>query len=335
MIKLGDFATAPLYNIKAVVQATDISPSTLRAWERRYEFCSPHRSESGYRLYSDRDIAVIRWLKLQVESGMAISQAVTWYQSLVEEGLSAEQTVLPTASNDEFGFSPTIVPRQNKPEKVPSFEQLQHELVNALVALNEAEAGSVLTESYSFYSIEEIGEQIITPVLVEIGERWHAGKLSITREHFATGYIQQHLLSILRGTRSNPNGESVWIACAPEEQHEVGAILLAVYLKRAGFQVKYLGANLPIEGLSADIASEKPAMVVFSASTESAAKQLEKLTDMLAMLGSVRPIIGYGGRIFNHDPELREQVSGVYLGQSGLQAVEIAQDLLHNGISGS
>lgn len=334
MIKLGDFATAPLYNIKAVVQATDISPSTLRAWERRYEFCTPHRSQSGYRLYSDRDIAIIRWLKLQVESGMAISQAVTWYQSLVEEVESTEQTVLPT-QNDEPLFSPSTLPRQNKPERVPSFEQLQHELVTALVALREAEANKVLTESYSFYAIEEIGERLIGPVLIEIGARWHAGKLSITREHFATAFIRQHLLSILRGTRDNPNGGSIWIACAPEEQHEVGAVLLAIYLKRAGFQVRYLGADLPIEGLSADIASERPAMVIFSASTESSAKQLEQLTGMLGSLNGVRPVVGYGGRIFNQNPELREQVSGVYLGESSLQAVEIAQDLLNNGASTS
>lgn len=331
MIKLGDFATAPLYNIKAVVQATDISPSTLRAWERRYEFCTPHRSDSGYRLYSDRDIAVIRWLKLQVESGMAISQAVNWYQSLLEKGISVEQTVLPTPNN-EPPFAPISYSSQNKREQVPSFGQLQQELIAALVAYQEAEAGGVLTEAYSCYSIEDIGEQLITPVLIEIGERWHAGKLSIAREHFATNYIRQHLLSILRGARHNPKGASIWIACAPEEQHEIGSILMAVYLKRAGFQVKYLGPNLPIDGLSVDIASEKPAMVVFSASTTETAQQLEQLTEMIAQLGAVRPIIGYGGRIFNQDPKLREQVAGVYLGESGLQAVEIVQDLLNNGM---
>ena len=84
-IRLNEYSTAPLYNIKAVVQSTSISPSTLRAWERRYNMCKPQRSESGYRLYSDRDVAVIRWLKAQVDAGMSISQAVAWLQSLTEE----------------------------------------------------------------------------------------------------------------------------------------------------------------------------------------------------------------------------------------------------------
>lgn len=330
MVKLSDFASAPLYNIKAVVQATDISPSTLRAWERRYEFCTPHRSDSGYRLYSDRDIAVIRWLKIQVESGMAISQAVTWYHSLVEQEESVEQTVLPTP-NDEVLFTSLNLPRRSKREEVPSFEKLQSELITALTAYQETEAESILTETYSIYPIEDIGEQLITPVLIEIGEQWHNGQISVAREHFATNYIRQHLLSILRGTRNNIKGELVWVACAPEEQHEIGLILLAVYLKRAGFQVRYLGSRLPIEGLSVDIAAERPAMVMFSASTEETAKQLEQLTEMITLLDGVRPIIGYGGRAFNQNSALREQITGVYLGESSLQAVEIAQDLLNNG----
>ena len=94
-IRLNDFATTPLYNIKAVVQATNISPSTLRAWERRYNMCQPQRSDSGYRLYSDRDIAIIRWLKAQVDAGMSISQAVAWLQTLIDESPNGQTVALP------------------------------------------------------------------------------------------------------------------------------------------------------------------------------------------------------------------------------------------------
>ncbi len=97
-LRLGDFATTPLYNIKAVVQATNISPSTLRAWERRYHMCRPQRSESGYRLYSERDVAIIRWLKTQVDAGMAISQAVAWLESIVAEAENQDDAVLPGAA---------------------------------------------------------------------------------------------------------------------------------------------------------------------------------------------------------------------------------------------
>ena len=67
----------PIYNIKAVVEATGLPAATLRAWERRYGALMPSRTESGYRLYSESDIATLRWLKARIGEGLSISQALT------------------------------------------------------------------------------------------------------------------------------------------------------------------------------------------------------------------------------------------------------------------
>jgi DNA-binding transcriptional MerR regulator len=50
----------PLFNLKAVVQQTGLKPDTLRAWERRYGLPSPARSGGKHRLYTQRDIEVLR-----------------------------------------------------------------------------------------------------------------------------------------------------------------------------------------------------------------------------------------------------------------------------------
>ena len=55
--RLNGYDDTPVYTIKTVVQETGIAPATLRAWERRYGVLSPGRSDGGYRLYSERDIA--------------------------------------------------------------------------------------------------------------------------------------------------------------------------------------------------------------------------------------------------------------------------------------
>lgn len=332
MIRLSDFATAPLYNIKAVVQATQISPSTLRAWERRYEFCTPRRSKSGYRLYSDQDIAIIRWLKYQVESGMAISQAVSWYQTLLTDVGSVGHVILPSPNRTQSSSFAVALSNRTAQSDVRSFEVLQYELVNALTSFQDEEADLILTEAFGYYSIEEIGERLITPVLTEVGIRWHGGQLNIAREHYATNYIRQHILSVLCSSRQNHSGHTIWVGCAPEEHHEIGAILLSIYLKRAGFQVQYLGQNLPVDEFSQDIENECPAMVIFSASTIVSAQQLGLLTKKIATLNLPRVIVGYGGQIFNKNPELRQTIAGVYLGETGAQAVEMALELVGSGI---
>src|SRR5205814_4601292 len=111
---LEHYSDIPLYNTKAVVQQTGVPAPTLRAWERRYAILSPERANNAYRLYSERDIAMIRWLKVHVESGMSISQAIALlrhmnkeYQRLQEkqksftESTPAFHVTLPEAVREE------------------------------------------------------------------------------------------------------------------------------------------------------------------------------------------------------------------------------------------
>lgn len=322
-IRLDEYSTTPLYNIKAVVQSTNISPSTLRAWERRYNMCQPQRSESGYRLYSDRDVAIIRWLKMQVDAGMAISQAVTWLQNLIDLAPTASQApVLP----EPMGGLESARPQRSL--ELANVSVLQQRLLHALLAYQEDGAEAVLAHAFALYSIEQVGEEVIMPVLVEIGDRWHRGLLSVTREHYATNYLIQRLAALLRTVPNATNTPLIWVGCAPGEQHEIGAMLLSIYLRRVGYTVRYLGQDLPGEDLVAETKLVKPELLLFSATTVEAANKLQSLCEMLANLDPPRPMIGYGGRAFNLRPELRDEIAGVYLGATAVEAVESIGDLL-------
>lgn len=76
----------PTYNLKVVLQETDIKPDTLRAWERRYGLPEPERTQGKHRLYSDYDIAIIKWLISRQQEGMSISRAVQLWRNLEESG---------------------------------------------------------------------------------------------------------------------------------------------------------------------------------------------------------------------------------------------------------
>jgi methanogenic corrinoid protein MtbC1 len=329
-IRLNDYSTAPLYNIKAVVQATGISPSTLRAWERRYHMCQPQRSESGYRLYSDRDLAIIRWLKTQVDAGMSISQAVAWLESFGHSE-SQETAVLPHAT---ARLADARHAAGHSSNSVRGFDALGEDLLDALIDFDEARAEEIMAEAFAMYPVEAVGEELVTPVLIEIGERWHRHELSITREHFATGYLLQRLTTLLRTIPNLSSGPTLWIGCAPHEQHEAGPVLLALYLRRAGFQVHYLGQNVPLDDVVSEVSRQQPDMLVFSASTAESAKELQRAANQLDKLEPPRPIFGYGGRAFITQPELRESIVGVYLGDSAYDAVDAIRALV-NGRHGS
>ncbi len=327
-LRLNEYATTPLYNIKAVVQATGISPSTLRAWERRYNVASPQRSDSGYRLYTERDVAVIRWLKLQVDAGMSISQAVLWLENLVNTAGDMEHTVLPMSSSATTPQDPLNTGNGLRREQNGDIDALQQGLINALISFKEDEAETVIAEAFSMYSVEQVGEKLIMPVLIELGERWHRGELSIIIEHFATNYLIQRMGTLLRFIPNGTGGPLLWVGCAPSELHEVGALLLAIYLRRLGYRVHYLGQNLPIEDFTNEVKRQQPAMLLLSASTIPAAEELAHLTNKLAQLGQGTPVIGFGGQIFNRRPDLRANIVGTYLGASAQEAVQHIDELL-------
>ncbi len=333
-ISLRNYATSPLYNIKAVVQATRVSPSTLRAWERRYNVCQPQRSESGYRLYSDRDIALIRWLKMQVDAGLSISQAVTWYENLVEEAGNIEQTTLPASNGHSPGASASVIgtptASATPTANVLDFSTLQHNLLNALLSYDEETAERYLSAAFALHSIEHVSDHVIAPVLVEIGERWHRGELNITSEHFATSYLRQRLFAIMRSV-PNSSGPLVWVGCAPSEMHEIGSIMLCIHLRRAGYTVHYFGQNLHIDDFVSEVVRYQPAAVAFSATTAQAANSLAEMTARLTELAAPRPLVGYGGQIFVQQPALRKQTAGVFLGTTTTEAVEAINDLLRQG----
>lgn len=328
-LRLGEYATTPLYNIKAVVQATGISPSTLRAWERRYNIARPQRSDSGYRLYAERDVAVIRWLKAQVDAGMSISQAVSWLGTIVMDAGEMERAVLPTTGSGAPMHDQLSAILGSHREQVRDFSSLQHDLVHALANFDEAEAEWIVAEAFAMYALEEVGELLFVPVLQEISERRQQGGLSITAEHFAGNYLVQRLGTLLRFIPNGTGHPLIWVGSARSELREIGALLLGIYLRRSGYHIHYLGQILPTEELLIqDFVNEakrrQPAMILFSATTLQSGEALAHLTARLAYNTAHPPaVIGYCGPIFARKPELRSAVSGVYMGAT-------AHEILHN-----
>ena len=65
----------------------NVSPNTLRAWERRFGYPKPQRSPGRHRLYTHGEVAALRDA---LQEGLSISSAV----SRAREALSADTNIL-------------------------------------------------------------------------------------------------------------------------------------------------------------------------------------------------------------------------------------------------
>ncbi len=310
-----DYSDEPKYPIREVCAETGIRPVTLRAWERRHDVLNPHRSENHYRLYSERDVEILRWIKSRIDNGISISSAVNELKSMSINGVWPE--ALPIGPS-----------RRPKSRPIPAGQSARL-LFTALIQHNEAQAGNILRDAQSLFDLNTICAEILTPALTEIGEAWYRGEIRVATEHFASTFIRGRLLTMLQAYPTRRNSPYILLGAAPTELHEIGSLMMAVLLRSHGFRVEYLGADIPLDDLLNYAGDEHPAMIILTASLETAALELVRFQARLKTLKPV-PIFAYGGRIFDLKPELRTRVPGAYLGARMVEGIELIRDMVQH-----
>ena len=166
--------------------------------------------------------------------------------------------------------------------------------------------------------------------MVDIGERWHRGEINVAAEHFATQFVRRKLANLLSIFENTARRATVVVGCAPGELHELGALLSALFLLRRGWHVIYLGPQVPLFDLLETVHSVKPSLVCLSASTiETALELIPVARGVTEAYPQVH--FGYGGRVFNLNPELRHSMPGIFLGRDARELVDTAGQLLSGG----
>lgn len=313
MATIVDLPDEPKFTIRVVAAQTGILPVTLRAWERRHEILNPHRADNRYRLYSERDVAILRWLKNRVDDGVSISNAVSELRSM--------------GKNNDWPEPITAAPSPASSTSDTPPGQYARQLFLALVKHDENRAGELLREAHALFDLLTLITGILIPALRDIGEAWYRGEIGITTEHFASAYLRGKMLTLLQSYPSRRSAPFILIGCAPMEQHELGSLMLAVLLRSEGYRLEFLGPDIPIEDLAEYARFEKPAMVILSATSEYSAREMKRMQELLNK-SRPAPVFGYGGGAFDANPELVKEIPGVYLGNTLDIALDTVKSLL-------
>lgn len=301
----------PRYNIKAVVQDTQVNISTLRAWEQRYGIPRPKRSTHGHRLYSQRDMAIIKWLKQCTESGLAISQAV----NLLREHAHPDEVEEPV--HHESGE--TIMSMGLADLRYRLFEALRHSQIR--------QAHLVLNTAAMVFPLERIILEVFQPILHSVGELWASGEICTAEEHLITNFIRQRLLALSQVYAPFAHGPRLVCGCVPNDQHEISMLMFSLLMEKRGWEVLYLGQSVATEGIRAYLSHLSPALVCLSASMVEYVSGIVEMGQIIHSLNDRCLQLLYSGRVFVDYPELQNRFPGIYLGNDLLAAVETANNL--------
>lgn len=255
--------------IRVVADRTGVSPTLLRAWERRYGVVEPQRSEGRQRLYSDRQIARLRALKQAVDGGRSIGTIADLtteeVQALVAEDLEARLEMKPSA----LAAGPTVS-LDTAMEAVRAMDApgLDRELRRLTVTLGA----------------ERFLDDMLAPLLATIGEEWRAGRLRPAQEHVATAVVKQILGWLLERSRSESDRRVV-VGMLSGEHHGLGGLLAATSAALAEWDVLFLGEDLPPAEIAAAARAMRAEVVGLSIASplswDGVPGQLQDLLDML------------------------------------------------------
>lgn len=305
----------PRYNIKAVVQQTSVNISTLRAWEQRYGIPNPKRSEHGHRLYSQRDVAIIKWLRQCTEEGLAISQAVVMLR---------EVDTTPSASDRVM----VGVPAHTVPAPAGgNWYEIRAQLMECLDTVNLRQAHLLVNQICTMFPIDTVILDLFEPIMVRIGERWLDSEIGIAEEHMFSNFIRQRLLGLMQLHAPFAHGPRLICACAPEEQHELGLLMFALLMEQRGWEVVYLGQSMAYEGIEPFLKRLAPALMCISGSMVEHIPGMLELSRVVAALEPYRLRLAYSGQAFERYPELQARIPGIYLGTDLRLAVSRADQL--------
>ena len=222
------------YRIKRVAHLTGINPATLRAWERRYGLVAPDRTNSGYRLYTDEDVAMLSRIKALVDDGLTIGEAI----SRVRRGAAP----LPADSGG------------------PSVREVRFRMLEALLSFDRRRALQAYEEVLCLPPDRRV-EEVLLPVLREIGDLWQANECGVSEEHFASAFVREKLAGIIEALDTgSARGPEAVCAGIPGELHEAGLMAAAIHLSTRGWRVVYLGPNIPVEEVRRILQQRRPAM---------------------------------------------------------------------------
>jgi DNA-binding transcriptional MerR regulator len=272
-----------MYSIGLASRKSGVPAETIRIWERRYGIPDPQRTPGGHRKYSDDDVELLRALKTLTDGGVRIGGLAAQTREAILEAAKLQQTRVgepARAAEEDFDYAALIA-----------------DVIEAARRRDARAAAEALDRPLLHRHARDVILGLYLPALHEVGELWHAGELDVASEHFIEKEITGRIHSVRVNRPDSEGGATALLACVPEERHEAALLAAAVLLEMRGFDVTYLGADLPTEELVRAVRALRPRFVVLASTVPMNVEAQDRLVEALTdpALEDVPVLVGGAG----------------------------------------
>tara|TARA_Y100001933_G_C18896023_1_gene520432 strand:- start:131 stop:1084 length:954 start_codon:yes stop_codon:yes gene_type:complete len=204
------------------------------------------------------------------------------------------------------------------------------EMQDIMDALLEGESKSVFEKLLSKYKLPQDTETIylglFQPVLYRIGELWEEGKLSVGDEHLVSSAVTRLMahLHMMTDRKLHMKGDVV-IATGEHEHHQIGARMVADLMENNGWNVRFLGSDLPVDSFSDVLDHINPKFVALSVTMPfNITKVIETVKYIRSRDRWNHIKIMVGGLVINKTPSLQHIIGANAYPYDAAEAVAIS-----------
>jgi DNA-binding transcriptional MerR regulator len=217
------------YSIDQFSKITGISKLVLRTWENRYDYLKADRSKTKIRSYSDQLLIKALKTKHLIDSGYKIS-FITKKKDNELDNLIGE---LKDSSNDKV-----------------SLDYYINKMIESGITYNAQLFNKTYKECLLKFNHIEFYTNIMLPTFFKIGLFWLTNRMNPAQEHFLSEMFKQKIYSEIDKTKQTNHKLKKWLLfLPPNEHHEIGLLFSRFLLIKNGFNVIYLGSNVPLDSI--------------------------------------------------------------------------------------
>jgi methanogenic corrinoid protein MtbC1 len=167
--------------------------------------------------------------------------------------------------------------------------------VQAIVAGGRQAALTIALEALrQGAAVQDVYADVFQDALYEVGRLWESNAITVAQEHMATAMTQYVMAHVFGQIAAPVSSRGVAIMTGvPGELHHVGALMVSDMLEANGWQVQFLGSNLPIASILHTIVEAKPQILGISVTMLFNVHQATRLiAEARRAAGSIRVVVG-------------------------------------------
>ena len=266
------------YSMSEVENLTGISSHALRMWERRYNFLQPKRTKNNARYYSDNELKKLLNIGVLIRNGYRISAIDKMTNTKIHELVT-----------DLFNTH------------AASDQDIINSLVKSMITMDAAAFNAIIQRQTMNRGFLSTITELIYPFLNLVGGLWITQKANPAQEHFITNLVRQKIISAIENlSEPSESAPRILMFLLDGDDHEIGLLLANFIAKYLGWNVYYLGLNVPIENIKpiVEICSPDLLFTMFIAPRPA---QLKKLIAEITESIQVSLLVSGNPRNFDED----------------------------------